>query len=679
MDVPPGYNADSSNTHDEAPPHYAFPEKFEIGSLRTTAPLVTTKQVKNHLTLLNAFANLRNQVNNIRVDAQQAIPFPPLDIEKRWCWFVAMAVERFSIWCGTLKGDDSRRSAAELLPPLDVIMVWHAYMLNPRWYAEDCTRLPGLRALRDVSHIFSNSFASDLGEILTTEPSQARIEIWSSRTGRLFDPLEDSKVNHSRPVICPYCKSLTITPYVTAIGTGFVQTNFAVECSNPGCRARITRSLLAARKLLEDLAKKVANGKAAACLPSVHLILRPPMLMAYSLNRGTLRTNGNPADAFRAKTLRDLVFKATIFSGRPSSKKGPYAMEQWMLLVLQKANSDFNTLWSNVAAALVPKAKTPTLLARIKSAYESPYIFSVELVGAGSFVTKMHDLQWTQPGFFDSAEDEVALQHAIARYHGFLDLMTASPVSFYVPTLDIDLAWHTHQLMGEKYNDDCMDYIGRYIDHDDRIEENALSNAFEMTCRAWKDRFGLPYTHCGCPLPGTTIGQRITRLVLFMKQERSYLVPLPREDLRAATHPSDHNAIFLWQSKHAGLDRQDQRRSLFYKRKHRDEEKRRRGQLPPLTPNEERHLDIRAAAFFIPVPLVFGFADSGGCAAYAGNMVDITTGSGMAACAMLGTCATTSGGGGGGGSCGGGSGGGDAGGGGGGGGCGGCGGGCGGG
>jgi hypothetical protein len=60
------------------------------------------------------------------------------------------------------------------------------------------------------------------------------------------------------------------------------------------------------------------------------------------------------------------------------------------------------------------------------SAYVDDKMFSVELVGAvlrqGSFVAKMHDLQWTKPGFFDSAEDEIALQHAIARYHAWVSL-----------------------------------------------------------------------------------------------------------------------------------------------------------------------------------------------------------------------------------------------------------------
>ena len=94
----------------------------------------------------------------------------------------------------------------------------------------------------------------------------------------------------------------------------------------------------------------------------------------------------------------------------------------------------------------------------------------------------MHELDWTRPGYFDSMEDEVVLQHAIVRYHAyaeftratlcsymyfahrFLDMMAASTTSFFVPTLDIDLAWHTHQLLASQYQNDCLKHVRRYID-----------------------------------------------------------------------------------------------------------------------------------------------------------------------------------------------------------------------
>ena len=49
-------------------------------------------------------------------------------------------------------------------------------------------------------------------------------------------------------------------------------------------------------------------------------------------------------------------------------------------------------------------------------------------------------------------------------YYRFLDLMAVSTGSFFVPTLDIDLVWHTHQLMAPQYTQDCKKFIGRFLD-----------------------------------------------------------------------------------------------------------------------------------------------------------------------------------------------------------------------
>lgn len=42
--------------------------------------------------------------------------------------------------------------------------------------------------------------------------------------------------------------------------------------------------------------------------------------------------------------------------------------------------------------------------------------------------------------------------------------MSSSPASFFVPTLDIDLVWHTHQLYPEKYELDCKNHLAKFID-----------------------------------------------------------------------------------------------------------------------------------------------------------------------------------------------------------------------
>ena len=60
-------------------------------------------------------------------------------------------------------------------------------------------------------------------------------------------------------------------------------------------------------------------------------------------------------------------------------------------------------------------------LSRIMGAYTSDSIFSIDLAGAvlrqGSFVKKMHNLRWTEPEYFEGPEDEIVLQHSVARYH----------------------------------------------------------------------------------------------------------------------------------------------------------------------------------------------------------------------------------------------------------------------
>ncbi|KAF8886970.1 hypothetical protein BD779DRAFT_1470956 [Infundibulicybe gibba] len=295
------------------------------------------------------------------------------------------------------------------------------------------------------------------------------------------------------------------------------------------------------------------------------------------------------------------------------------------------------------------RANGGRLLGRILSAYSDDKIFSVDLKGAvlrqGSFITKMHDLGWTEPQFFDHREDEVALQHAIARYHAldllsivhrFLDLMASSPASFFVPTLDIDLAWHTHQLTAEHYKASCMEYIGRLIDHDDKVEAGQLSSAFDITCRAWKDRFNIEYTHCGCPLPGQTIGQKLSRLV---------------NSLLAATHPSDHNAVFAAHHKGA-ISAQKRRRKKFERRREREAQDALKGKADPKRSERGAGHD---PAFLVPVPMFYAYGTVpivSGCTAYTANVVSGCAGGSSSCATGAGAC------GGGGASCGGGSGGG---------------------
>ena len=95
-DTPPSYRAQAlteTPTGDTTlPPSYSFPLTFSIGQNRTSAPLVTSSQLKGHLALLHSFALLRPQIENASSDILP--PEVPRDKDLRWIWFVGIAVDR---------------------------------------------------------------------------------------------------------------------------------------------------------------------------------------------------------------------------------------------------------------------------------------------------------------------------------------------------------------------------------------------------------------------------------------------------------------------------------------------------------------------------------------------------------------------------------------------------------
>ncbi|KAH6891590.1 hypothetical protein BKA70DRAFT_851242 [Coprinopsis sp. MPI-PUGE-AT-0042] len=123
---PPDYGSDSTGPP-LSPPGYTFPTSFTVGDRQTDGLLVTIPQVKGHLALLHAFSKLKQDV----AEWKGEVLHMPADAEKRWAWFVNMSVERFDRWAAALCASDLHLPQEILLPPIDILMVWHSYMLNP--------------------------------------------------------------------------------------------------------------------------------------------------------------------------------------------------------------------------------------------------------------------------------------------------------------------------------------------------------------------------------------------------------------------------------------------------------------------------------------------------------------------------------------------------------------------
>ncbi|KDQ51291.1 hypothetical protein JAAARDRAFT_73757 [Jaapia argillacea MUCL 33604] len=516
----------------EPPSYYAstFPGSYNIGSKRTGRLLVLTDHLSLHLRLMGHFWELRRKVE----EGRGWNPNPLLsDGRARWAWFVHLAVERFSRWVCSLTEQSGAKPidlwVEEELPPIDVLMVWHSYLLNPARYAEDIVRLPQLRHLHNIFHTLL-----DISSFVDSKfrPSLARMNSWWAQTRTHFDPIKAASSMIKKVVHCPVCDRPVEPLWLHTRGTGYAQKEFNIKC--PGCSFIMTRKSLAAAKFAEDLAQvelesEEDNGAYLA---------------------GTLHTPTNPINKLHARqTTHKVLSVLPILHGYKTGKLGTVGHRR-KVIIEALSYSIFEARGVLVEADVGERLMETTLMA-----YTDDRPFSIDLVGAvvrqGSFIAKLYELGWMETRRFDMKEDGEALPFAVARYHAFLDLVASSPSEEFVPTIDIDLAWHTHMLIPWQYASDCMEFVGRYVDHEDKVGNSQLSLAFDETCRAWKVRFSVPYMHCGCPLPGDTLGVRLSQTVTSTLTRlspqvtlRSHLHPPPNHLIYSATHPSDHNAVY---------------------------------------------------------------------------------------------------------------------------------------
>ncbi|KAF8546291.1 hypothetical protein OG21DRAFT_1185697 [Imleria badia] len=173
-----------SRTPDPLPPGYPrAPTLYTVGR-HGIHPLVHARHLQAHHALLHAFDTLQRDVESADVSH-----FPPdlrtMDEATRWGWFVSLAVERFQRWCVGVQAGTIENP----LPLIDVVMVWHAYLLNSIWYyTEDMIRVPTLLALPQyTAHLESREL------LLTNLPHPDRMQFWQDRTMTPYDLFDSAR------------------------------------------------------------------------------------------------------------------------------------------------------------------------------------------------------------------------------------------------------------------------------------------------------------------------------------------------------------------------------------------------------------------------------------------------------------------------------------------------------
>ncbi|RLM01276.1 hypothetical protein CFD26_104085 [Aspergillus turcosus] len=520
---PPGYD----QIDEQAPAIPPLDLSHNAGSSNSTT--VTRDQCVVHLKFLASLADLRDSVAGN--EGLFGLHEPPLSEfpehveevrarirEKRWAVYTARAVDRYTKWwetcipsnrpCPRLKdlenqsydriteGNHLLSWSKDSLPPLgtnraDVLMVWHAHMLNPRGFLEDCIRSGKMSLWAGGFPWETINYCIDNRTLDYDASDRARVR-FNVMTRCAWDNLHDPPEKFIECVTCenmisvPWTQGRISLPIQMAFDKfdGYADKGFNVTCWK--CGSTIDHERLRVRKFRSDVVDWLKE--------------QVPM-------PGTLcNSRGIPESIKNSRTSQP-----STFPNRFIKALGDY------LLDFTDARQERCMTVSQLRDRLESKLKDRKIIRERASREEglafrhmmSHYWnntgpFALDLVGAvirqGTFVQKMDHIDWLH-----SPTVMATMGRLIRKYHVFFHIMASHPQRMAVPTLDVDLAWHTHQLSPKRYFEYSVYHtrlhtsVAKFIDHDDKVDENQLSDGFEWTSKIYrKVTDGEIYSECAC-------------------------------------------------------------------------------------------------------------------------------------------------------------------------------------
>ncbi|KAF5181520.1 Glycine-rich domain-containing protein [Thalictrum thalictroides] len=161
---------------------------------------------------------------------------------------------------------------------------------------------------------------------------------------------------------------------------------------------------------------------------------------------------------------------------------------------------------------------------------------SVNILTEGSKYDFVSAVKRQSPFFYQVSKpfmnDGLFLEEAAARYKGFLHMIKRNKERsirrFCVPTYDIDLMWHTHQLHPVSYCKNLVKTLGKVLEHDDmdsdRGKGQKLDVGFSGTTMQWEETFGTRYWRAGGMYRGVAPSP-ITDIPLLSSIRSKTLVP----------------------------------------------------------------------------------------------------------------------------------------------------------
>lgn len=502
----------------------------------------TKGEVIAHLKLLKAFQLLKIKVVGQPGDIDEEgnfIRFTERQV-KYWLAYLTNASRRFIIYMSALKHkfkdkchqkNESEQLfsyeneaisltistyISRVLPPLDVVMIWHSFALNPRALYDNGVRNNFLEftmcplPLHGISHIIDPT-------TFTYKPLAEIVQEFYQLTKGFGLTLEyeyhfDLNMNFS--LHCPVCERVLVSRVALTnyAQTGFADRNFKTTADGLcNCTVRgtaVDHSRLRRHQLQSDMNKQVSlprmteessrllNGTASTKIKKRSILLDGP--------------RAPTPDEFTAQYDSMNLLHLSI----PTTSAG-------------RNGGSYIEISENLVAMTIRQER---------------------------FIMKMNSFD-----FLNSSALNQTLSESIVRYARFFKLMCDNyGERMLVPTLDIDLIWHTHLLSPVCYiqYSRAATRQNLVIGHDDNVDEETLAASFQETGNLYYQLYDEHYYYCPCSFCNeTAANSRPIVKSLFgvstaksqpahFNNSSSALVKIASLDTNTnASHISAHNAV----------------------------------------------------------------------------------------------------------------------------------------
>ena len=372
-------------------------------------------------------------------------------------------------------------------------------MLNPRNYLEDCVRF-GLKDLWMTGMPWPAVNAAIDTSFNYNVPEEAKTA-FVSKTGHAWnnadDPLE-------KKLFCPRCTQLLEIPWTTCCqsektsayelremsGTGYGDRDLSFICHR--CSGEVNHDLLRVFKF-----KKETENLVMRDYPLGGTILSP-MTGVPDGSQDSTPSNHNNAFPNRLVGIALRAPVLELINPKIANRPTMNDIKQLIETAIQNKALVKHVNSKAIFESGLPNREERLAIRKMMSRYwENNSVFALELGGAvirqGIFVDKMHSIDWLH-----SPAARQTMTRLLVKYARFIRIIADYPLHTAVPTLDVDLAWHTHQLSPKSYFDYTVKMCKKFIDHDDKMNEDALSTGFEWTSKTYEKLHQEVYSECTC-------------------------------------------------------------------------------------------------------------------------------------------------------------------------------------